>query len=288
MKSMLKDMKNIMWLFKPYWNYEKGFVLITLIFWGLLLPLDRILVVYFPAAIMNALKDEGPFIRIIIIAAVFESVLMVIPIFEDIYNMCICDKIQTKIDLNIKREVYLQALKTDYNYIDNPEYYDNYTWAINEYANKAQNAFSLIYNFISSIVVISALIAIISTARPLVIIITIISIILRTYSFFQINKLDIEKEDEFIPRDRKLAYLHRIFYMRQYAPDLKSTNLKQFVFKKFDGLREEKVGIVKKYSWKTLKWALLADIIYRLAEFIIIIDIAYSIYSGIYWGLVCI
>ena len=130
----IRDIKNIVWLFKPYQNYEKGFVIITLIFWGLLLPLDRILVVYFPAAITNVLNGEIPSIRIVIIAAMF----------EDVYNMCVRDKIQTEIDLNIKREVYLQALKTDYKYIDNPEYYDNYTWAVNEYAHKAQSAFSLI------------------------------------------------------------------------------------------------------------------------------------------------
>lgn len=32
------------------------------------------------------------------------------------------------IDARLKADAYKQAIKTDYKYIDDPEYYDNYTW----------------------------------------------------------------------------------------------------------------------------------------------------------------
>lgn len=245
--------------------------IISLLFWAILLPLDRILVVYFPSAIINALNTNKKFINIVTIALSFEIILMIIPMLEDIYNMLIRDILKPRINMNIKKEVYLQALKTDYKYINNPEYYDYYTWAVNEYANKASDAFGLINQFFSALMIIIALITIISTTGAWVILITFISITLRTFAFMQINKLDIKKEDEFIPKDRWLNYLHRIFYLNQYAADLKSTNLRKYILRDYDKLKEEKIDIIKKYSYKTVKWSLLADLIYRVSEFIIVI-----------------
>ena len=36
---------------------------------------------------------------------------------------------------------------TDYKYFDNPEFYDNYTWTINERVQKANEARSMIVSF---------------------------------------------------------------------------------------------------------------------------------------------
>ena len=52
-----------------------------------------------------------------------------------------------KVEKKIKRDIYEKAKMTDYKYFDNPEFYDNYTWTINERVQKANEARSMIVSF---------------------------------------------------------------------------------------------------------------------------------------------
>jgi len=238
------------------------------------------LVVYFPAAIINALSYGGPFITVVIIAITFETVLMIIPMIEDVYNICIRDRALLRVRLSINKNVYEKVLRTDYKYIDNPKYYDKYTWAVNEYASKAEEALSLVNNFVSSLVVIVALIAVISVIGPWVLIIALLSIGSRTIAYIKTNKIDIKREEEFVPLNRWLDYIHRIFYHREYTADLKTTGLGRIIFGRYNIVKKQKIDVLTKYSKETIKWALFADVIFRVAECIIVIHIAHGIYTG--------
>lgn len=73
------------------------------------------------------------------------------PMYENVFNRLCKDKTLANIDVELKKKAYHKAIETDLKYIDDPEYYDNYSWAVSQYASKAEEAQDL-FNRISSYV----------------------------------------------------------------------------------------------------------------------------------------
>lgn len=176
--------------------------------------------------------------------------------------------------------MYEKAINTDLKYIDDPEYYDNYTWAVGQYAGKAGDAHNLINSMASNIVTVVSMLTIIGILSPLTVIVTIVGTIIENLMFIATNHYDVEKDDEIVPYDRKLGYFHKVFYESRYAMDLKSTSIKKHLFKGFYSAQESKIGIIKKYAYKMIPWSLSGNLTFYITRTFIILNIAYGIYNG--------
>ena len=124
------------------------------------------------------------------------------------------------IDARLKADAYKQAIKTDYKYIDDPEYYDNYTWAVSQYSAQAEQAQNLVNRMSSSVITIVSMLSIIAILSPLAVIVTIIGTIIENILHMITNYFDVKKDEEIVPYDRKLGYHHRVFYHREQFPHL--------------------------------------------------------------------
>jgi len=280
MKSTFKNIRNIFWLYKPYLKYGKLFVFLSLFFWLLVVPASNLINVYLPNKIIEFLTNKRPFEEIVVLVITFQLLLMFQPLYEDIFNMFCKNKMLAKIEMQLNRDIYEIATKTDYKYIDNPEYYNSYTWAISEYANKAAEVQNLINRTSSAFITMVSMLAIIATISPIAIVVMVVGVIFENAMYIITNYYDVKKETEIIPYDRRLGYYHRVFYQREYAADLKSTNLKKYIFQEYDKAKERKLGIIQKYAWKMIGWAISGNFIFYLVRTFIIINIAYGIYTG--------
>ena len=54
--------------------------------------------------------------------------------------------------------------------------------------------------------------------------------------------------------DRKLGYVHRVFYQREYAADIKVTKLKNYLFALYRESGKSKIGIIKAYAGVIFRW----------------------------------
>lgn len=280
MKTIISSIKNIFWLYKPYLKYGKLFVFLSLLFWLVIIPIAQLVGVYLPSTIINMLENNKPFSDIVTFVIAMQLILMFQPMYENVFNMFCKNKMLPFIDVKIKKEVYKKAIETDYKYIDDPKYYDNYTWAVSEYSNKAADAQNLINRMSSSIVTIISMLAIIATLSPLAVIVTVVGTIIENIMYIITNYYDVQKDAEIVPYNRKLGYYHRIFYINNYAADLKSTNLKEYLFEGLDNAQNNKLNIIKKYAYKMIPWALTGNLTFYIARTFVILNIAYGIYIG--------
>ena len=280
MKSTIKNIKNIFWLYKPYIKYGKLFVFLSLFFWLLVVPASNFINVYLPNKIIEFLGNNRPFKEIIVLVITFQLFLMFQPLYENIFNMFCKNKMLAKIEMQLNRDIYERAIKTDYKYIDNPEYYNSYTWAISEYANKAAEVQNLINRMSSAFITMISMLAIIATISPIAIVVMVVGVLVENAMHIITNYFDVKKDTEIMPYDRRLGYYHRVFYQRDYAADLKSTNLKKYIFQEYEKAKESKLGIIQKYAWKMIGWAIAGTFTFYVVRTFIIINIAYGIYTG--------
>ncbi|MCI8633588.1 MAG: ABC transporter ATP-binding protein [Lachnospiraceae bacterium] len=282
MKKQRNQIQDLFWLYRPYWQYGKFFVLVSLFFWMLILPLCRVLMVIFPEQMVRALENGWTFSKIALLVIAFQTALLVIPVFEDIYNICCRDRAQARIEIKIKKQVYEQSLRTDYCFVDQPEYYNRYMWAVEHQAEKAEEAFSLVNRALSALTIMVTLISMIAAFNPVIVIFTLVSMALRTYGYIKYNQYEVRREESLMASHRRLGYFHRIFYLREYKADLKSTRLKEYIFKHYDTEADHKLGIIKSYAKRLLFWAVFSDMIYRIMMTLIILLVSYSIFKAQY------
>lgn len=279
MKSIFKNIKNIAWLCRPYWKYGKIYLVLSVFVFVLRAPIEDYIYVRFPEIVIDSLSKGDTFVRIAVIASIICTVSLSIHILPYIFNEYFTRR-QEAIDLKVKRDIYEKARQTDYKYIDNPDYYDNYAWAVNEYANQVGSVRKFINKFLGYFLSISVLIAIMATIGPLILVIEVIQMFLQAVINNYYNKMDIKKKSELVPVNRRLSYYHRLFYMKEYSADIKSTSLSRFVFGEYEQTGREKVDIMGKYARRIGLLIILQETIFCLTEFFIVIYLVHSIIIG--------
>ena len=280
MHKLRKILSDIIWLYRPYLKYGRLFVFLSLLFWAIIIPVCQMVGVYLPSTIINMLQTGRPFSTIVIVVIGMQLILMFQPLYENTFNMLCKNKMLPYIEGKLKQDVYEQAVQTDYKYINNPEYYDNYTWAVSEYANKAADAQRLVNRVISSVITIISMLAIIATLSPLAVLVTVVGTVIENIMYIRTNYYDVAKDCDIVPYDRKLKYYHRVFYMSEYAADLKSTNVKKHLMKGFEEAQNHKLDIIRSYAGKMLPWAYGGVLTFYIARTFVILNIAYGIYTG--------
>ena len=273
-------MKEIRWLTKPYLKYGKLYFFISVLFAAIILPIDSILQVLFPQAILNLLSSHNEFLHIVLVAIAFESAFLLITLLDDLFNNAYKEALSVRIRTRINREIYEQCCKTRYEYVDNPDYYDKFSWAIREYANKCTEAVGFIISSLTLVITMASLITIIATSIWWVVIIMATSFALKSFVVAKVNKLDIQKDEEMIPVDRKMDYFHRIFFQKSYAAELRTTRLKNIILSHYEEETKNKIHLIRKYVIKTLYLLIINDLLVRIADVLIVIGIAGAIYSG--------
>lgn len=186
----------------------------------------------------------------------------------------------TYINLKINSDIYKKAAQIDYKYIDNPDYYNRYTWAINEYVRQTNAARDFINNTLQYFMAIAVLLSIIATIGPWILLIEGVQLVLHAIINIRENKIDIRQKEELNPVQRRLSYYHRLFYLQDYSADIKSTKLKDYIFKKYESTGKTNIEIVNRYAKKTLLLGMLHESIFAITEFGIIFYLIYNITIG--------
>ena len=174
-------------------------------------------------------------------------------------------KVQLVLHEGIQNELFKKARELDQSCYDDPEFYNDFIWAIRESDNRTvqiMENFSMFINRVISSVVILGLLA---SMDWIVAVILLVSVSLGFVVKNKLNKLQYNKSLEMNPIDRKLDYIGRVFYLQDYAKELRQGGIAEHLRNDFKTTTETKIACIKKYMGRFLGlWllsALLADLI---------------------------
>ena len=277
MKHMTNSLKNIILLIKPYWKYGKTYIILSIIMSVVVAPVNALASVFFTQSVIDAVAHEVSFFEVIIIILRFLFVLLFTLLIQNTFDIFYKEKKSTEIQLNLNQDIYRQILSTDYKYFDDPEFYNNYTLTVNEYSNKSREAVELIINILKSLSTIISMGSVIIVLGPWLVVITVIEMIITVFIETQKNNVNIDKRMKSLAFDRKLGYVHRVFYQREYAADIKVTKLKKYLFALYRESGKSKIGIIKAYAGVLFRWLFTQNCIGIVYNASIMIYISYGL-----------
>ena len=201
--------------------------------------------------VLEAAEKGYPFERValvILILALAITVGMLFTVFSGDYIM---EKERPKVKEKIKIMLYEKAAKVDLACYDNPEFYNSQVLALSEVDNQIDKVEGLVINTLSGLsTFISTGIYFIIKDKPSILFVFVSFIM--SYFFNQMFvKVNYKARIERNPSERKRTYIERIFYLNDYAKELRmNPDVAEIMYDRFDKASEEIVAVDKKYARK--------------------------------------
>lgn len=171
-------------------------------------------------------------------------------------------------------------MHVDYKYIDDPKYYDNFAWAVEEYSTQLEKARNFLIDFAQCTLSIVLLGTVIATLGPWILLAEVVQMLLHVVVNKHLNSISIKYKEDSVPLDRRLGYFHRLFYLKEYAADMKSTMLGEIAGASYDNCGKQKLKVQAKYVWKIELLYILHEAILFSTEIIIMLYIIKNIIVG--------
>ncbi len=216
----------------------------------------------FTIRLFNQLDDpEITFVGIALTIGVMALFYLIAYIFDAWYWQYYNTTLFQKLQYNMQREMYEKALSVDLACYDDPEFYNDYVFAMDQARNKAWEVTENIGKIINRLIATAAVLGAMATVSPAVaLLLTVyaaLSFVMRNLS----NKLNYKKTVEQKPLHRKNSYVNRQFHLADSAKEMRvsrvSINLNALYDGGVDEIVSSDIRYGKKLIWIDMAWSVL-------------------------------
>lgn len=228
MKKLKHTLDNFMFLFRPAIKYGKVYFIIMLVIQAIPALVTSLVNVATPKISIDGIMNGTPFGNIILSIALLMLVELAVGAVSTGANYASQGK-QTEFSVMFTRLIVEQAIKTDYIFLDKPEYYAKYQLTYQQFANSAQNMFNNFIQALDSLLTCAAMFAVIAVLGPWVVLIVVAGTIIQTVLNIKQAKINTIMNKELNDNMRGISYGFRMLNERQYAADMKSSSMGRYV-----------------------------------------------------------
>lgn len=157
----------------------------------------------------------------------------------------------------IQNELYKKARELDQSCYDDPEFYNDFIWAIRESDGRTVEIMENFSIFINRIVSSAVILGVLASMDMVVAVVLLVSVSLGIVINNKLNKIHYDKNLEMNPINRKLGYISRVFYLQDYAKELRQGGIAKHLMNDYNATTEEKRDCIRKYTGKIFGFSLL-------------------------------
>lgn len=163
----------------------------------------------------------------------------------------------------IRTDLYERAVRTDLSNYDDPVYYNEYVWSANDARNRIDATINNIRNLCKAVTVIVTSVSFFLFVDKLGLLFVLVSFVTTLIVSMIVNKIRFRMRMELNEKDRKRIYLKRLFYMADYAKEMRLYSIKEKFFREFSDTHREMHGIVRKHSKKQFWMNFSSDFLFK-------------------------
>lgn len=212
-------------------------------------------------------------------AAVFLVCLLAFVVLGLLFNAYLYQKIQMKSQPKIKQAIkemmFKKAKEIDLACYDDPEFYNDYVLSVSEAENQVDRLFGVLWSLFTGITSVALSGVFFIGNDPVSFIFVAVSFAASLLSGKALNKLNFKIRNEKNPYERKLGYVNRVFYLNDYAKEVRiNTEVSELLLKDFDETNDKSLEVDKKNASRRFGLQFAKD--YLCNDFLI--DVIYMIY----------
>lgn len=253
-------------MFQFLFSYSKKFVIVSFLI-SLLGLYDSLVSIFLIRYIINSITIPGTkFINVAIIVLVTCLLNVLIALANSWYNNKYSPNTRLQFRKYLNEKLYLRSLDMDISQFDNPKFYNDYTFVINDAENRVFSVYSSIQDFIVNIAKLVLVLAtiVLVFSDPITIIFPIITLITTTFLFTRVHKQLFIRNQENIPLEREMGYIKRVFYLREYTKSLRLSEIKNVLIRNFEESTKRSETLFTQYSTKIIPINFCLTVIFEL------------------------
>ena len=233
--------------------------------------------VYLLKYIINGIQEGLDFKRLVGFILIITAFHIFSTAFSHYYWQKFAPVSNQKIYSHIQKALFEKSSSVELACFEDPDFYDKYVKAISEANNRTQQVLGSLGDIVYFIFNAFATSFIIFTIDPVLIVFALIPFMVSILFGKRLNKVRYNYNMEMQEKSRKRDYVKRVFYLADYAKEMRLTNINRVMFKKFYEAIKERKGVIKKYG---LKVALLDYLFIAVNDIIVFLGaILYSAYK---------
>ncbi|OGO88783.1 MAG: hypothetical protein A2Y15_02565 [Clostridiales bacterium GWF2_36_10] len=258
-KSIKKTWENNWFIYKFAFKISPIYVIMNIIFsvvQGTMMFVEHILLI---KLILDCIQYKRPFIyAVYYIGAVFVLMALWILVYKS-YDAFYKRKAQEKLFKEMNFRIYRKAMEIDISCYDNPEYYNDFVWAMSEASNRIDGVIRTVGWLTWQITTIFCSGLFVVTTNLTGLIFVAVSFTTSYYCNKKINKLSYERDVELRPIQRKRDYINRVFYLNDFAKEIRLSDIKNKLYNDYSDSNEDIKKVIKAKSRKITLLSFLND-----------------------------
>ncbi|MCR5040967.1 MAG: ABC transporter ATP-binding protein/permease [Clostridia bacterium] len=206
--------------------------------------------VYFLRELMLLITNGAEFGEYMRLLTIFTVLSLVAYALETIGDY-IWDVQAKNIYKGLNRMIFDKASKADLACYEDPKYYNVYQRATEVVSESYYSSF--IWDISEIVSTLVSLVALISYIMTVDVRITVVLLLILPVFYFEArrNKLNYKMDREMTPYRREKAYVQRVVFLRDYAKDMRTSDIYSVMRSRFDAAVEKNREVIRKYGWKT-------------------------------------
>ncbi|MBQ9765191.1 MAG: ABC transporter ATP-binding protein [Lachnospiraceae bacterium] len=215
--------------------------------------------------LLDAVDGGADFIYAVKIIAIMAVFYILAYAFDKWYWIIKNPLMREKLHLKMYKELFVKARSLDLSCFDDPEFYNDFVWAMNESDTRAIEVLEDTGKLINRVVASFTLFGILLTVDPIIAAILLASSCITIACNFWGNKINFEHSKANNPLFRKKNYINRVYHLADYAKELRINHADELLMKQYDDNTEEFISYDKKYGKKYFMlygvvWNMMGDV----------------------------
>lgn len=204
--------------------------------------------------IIDVVSEGSGYERILYVLIFFVAFVIVTNLFTTLFYEISMPKQKEKLYFSIYKTIYEKAAKMDYEAYDNPEYYNDLVLAMTSMNERAYAVLANTQDILTNVAGVLTIGTVIVTIDPMCLVFVFLCVAIMTPIGRIIAKVNVERTEAMTPLDRKNLYFSRVFYLQDYAKELRLSGAGKMIERRYNKNIFDRITTISPYLRK--QWQL--------------------------------
>lgn len=252
-KEKSKSLKNYIYMLK-FISKHTPFMVFGYLFFDVLsnLPwtLSNVVLLRY---IIDVATEGKDYYRVVVALSLFVTFVIITNLCTTLFYEVSLPKQREKLYFAIYKTIYEKAAKMDYEAYDNPEYYNDLVLAMNSMNERAYSVLSNTQDILTNIIGVVTIGTVILTIDPICLVFVAVCVSIMVPIGRLIAKVNVERTEAMTPLDRKNLYFSRVFYLQDYAKELRLSGAGKMIETRYNKNISDRIKTIAPYLTKQWK-----------------------------------
>lgn len=204
----------------------------------------------FSLHLLNEVSSGGDFIKAITLIGLMALFQLFFISYDNWFVLIKHESICKKIHLKMHNELFFKSLSLDLACFDDPEFYNDFVWAMNESDTRAMAVYNDLGDLVRRIIASISIFSLLLSIDPIIALIILVSTIITMIFNHLGNKVSFNHNKETNALWRKRNYINRVYHLADYAKELRIGDVDTLLMDEYDDNNQKIIETDIKYGKK--------------------------------------